>query len=549
LKPDVQHTGNLIKVALWAIVLFVPFLGAVHLFDWDEINFAESAREMMLTHEYFRVQINFMPFWEKPPLFFWLQTLSFYCFGINEFAARFPNAICGIFVLCTVFHIGRKHFSIRLATLWVLFITASFTPHLYYKSGIIDPWFNYFIFLSIYQLYMALTDRDKRTMHFTWLGVFNGLAILTKGPVALLVLGLCGFILWTLRRFSPYFNLKHLAIAILLIAGITSIWFINELVKNGPAVLSDFIAYQVDLFLNPVAGHGQPFWYHPVVIFFGCFPASIFALKGFALKRRDVSDNQHMFKVMMNIMFWVVLILFSIVKTKIVHYSSLCYIPLTFLAAFYTDDVLKKREHIARFKSVIVLLIGLILSAAFIALPLIDLYKERIIPYIKDNFAVASLNVTANWNGLEWIIGSLFGIMTIVFFMQQHRKNTTAALYTFLIAFSILIPVYIWQAAPKIEQYSQGPAIEFYETLQGKDCYAETFEFKSYAQYFYARQNNHNNPKSADKEWLFRNNAGKPVYVVAKITSGQKAKEYPFKELGRKGGFIFYECIIDSATR
>ncbi|MDP4686851.1 MAG: glycosyltransferase family 39 protein, partial [Salibacteraceae bacterium] len=93
---------------VYSALLFVPFLGAVHLFDWDEINFAESAREMLLTGNWFQVQINFEPFWEKPPLFFWMQVLSMKAFGINEFAARFPNAICGIVTLQVLFSIGLK---------------------------------------------------------------------------------------------------------------------------------------------------------------------------------------------------------------------------------------------------------------------------------------------------------------------------------------------------------------------------------------------------------------------------------------------------------
>lgn len=54
-------------MALLAFVFFVPYLGNVHLFDWDEINFAESAREMLATGNYLRVQIDYQPFWEKPP--------------------------------------------------------------------------------------------------------------------------------------------------------------------------------------------------------------------------------------------------------------------------------------------------------------------------------------------------------------------------------------------------------------------------------------------------------------------------------------------------
>src|SRR4030042_1849068 len=83
-------------IALVSLALFVPFIGGVHLFDWDEINFAESAREMIVTGDYLTVRIDFLPFWEKPPLFIWMQVLSMKLFGINEFAARFPNAICGI---------------------------------------------------------------------------------------------------------------------------------------------------------------------------------------------------------------------------------------------------------------------------------------------------------------------------------------------------------------------------------------------------------------------------------------------------------------------
>jgi len=80
----------------------------VHLFDWDEINFAESAREMIVSGNFSRVQIDFHPFWEKPPLFFWMQVLSMKAFGINEFAARFPNAVIGIFTLLTLYFTGKR---------------------------------------------------------------------------------------------------------------------------------------------------------------------------------------------------------------------------------------------------------------------------------------------------------------------------------------------------------------------------------------------------------------------------------------------------------
>lgn len=62
-------------------------LGDVPLYDWDEVNFAECAREMRLSGQYLYAQIGFLPFWEKPPLFFWLQALSMAVWGENAFAA------------------------------------------------------------------------------------------------------------------------------------------------------------------------------------------------------------------------------------------------------------------------------------------------------------------------------------------------------------------------------------------------------------------------------------------------------------------------------
>ena len=66
---------SLIFAALGAM-FFIPFLGGVHLFDWDEINFAEISREMALTGDFLRVYVNFEPFYQKPPFFFLTQVLA-----------------------------------------------------------------------------------------------------------------------------------------------------------------------------------------------------------------------------------------------------------------------------------------------------------------------------------------------------------------------------------------------------------------------------------------------------------------------------------------
>ena len=64
-------TVKYLLIILIGSLLFFPYLGQVHLFDWDEINFAELSREMLVLNDYLNVHINFQPFWEKPPFFFW----------------------------------------------------------------------------------------------------------------------------------------------------------------------------------------------------------------------------------------------------------------------------------------------------------------------------------------------------------------------------------------------------------------------------------------------------------------------------------------------
>lgn len=527
----IERNKAILAVMLYAAVIFIPFIGSVHLFDWDEINFAESAREMMLTGEYFRVQINYQSFWEKPPLFFWLQVLSMKMFGMNEFAARFPNALCGIITLAFIYRVGVKNHSRNVAIWWVLLMAGSLTPHLYYKSGIIDPWFNLFIYVGLYQIILATKsisiEQDKRILYT---GLFAGLAFITKGPVSVLIITLCYLTFLVYDKFRNLFSFRQFIIGILSFGIISSIWIVPEITKNGLYVVGDFIEYQIDLFKNPVAGHGQPFYYHALVLLLGCFPASVFFIRGTLLN--EMSVEKKYFATWMNILFWVVLILFSSVTTKIVHYSSLCYLPLTFIAANYIDSKVLKDNQINPIVFILYILIGLLLSSILTLLPLIEQYKTKIIPLIKDTFVVNSLQIESPWEGHEFVIGLLFSIVLVFSVVLILQKRIATALKLIFIGNSFLIPLYLFIVAPKIERYSQGPAISFFKEMADKDIYIETLGHKSYAQYFYANTKFRN--PTIDE--LLNNQQNKEVWFVAKSNA-----EFPNDKLEvikRQGGFI-----------
>jgi 4-amino-4-deoxy-L-arabinose transferase-like glycosyltransferase len=536
-----QSNLYLAIIILSGIIFFIPFLGRVHLFDWDEINFAESAREMIVTGNYHRVQINFQPFWEKPPLFFWLQVGAMKMFGINEFAARFPNAIFGIITLVTFFLIGKKYKSPQFGFIWAISYLGSFLPHLYFKSGIIDPVFNYFIFLSIYFMYLDISGEvfKNKYAYPSLAGLFIGLATLTKGPVGLLVFLISFFVYFLFTRFKNFPSIKKTGLFIFFFSLICLLWFGQEIINNGFWFLKEFLSYQVDLFLHPVASHGEPFYYHFVVVFVGCFPISIIALPILFGKKAEVKKD---FLRLMKILFWTVMILFSITTTKIVHYSSLTYMPLAFMAACYLDGLIVRQQKMKISLLILIAFIGFIFSFLLAALPYVANHHELILPYLKDPFAAASLNVTVHWSGFESFIGIFYFISVIaavIFFYKT--KNKIAILFLFF-STAICLFIYLLAVVPKIEKYSQGPAIDFYESLQGKDLYVWPIGFKSYAQYFYAKKPASPVYGEKDEEFLLKGDIARPAFFVVKITNtGFDSTCNNCTLIKREGGFKFYK--------
>ncbi len=133
MKFAIQKYSSEIIILILSLIYFIPFLGQAHLFDWDEINFAEAAREMIVSKNYFNVQIDYKNFWEKPPLFIWMQVISMKIFGVNEFAARFPNAMAGVVTLITIFRVGRQYLNKQFAWFWVMCYAGTTLTLLYIK--------------------------------------------------------------------------------------------------------------------------------------------------------------------------------------------------------------------------------------------------------------------------------------------------------------------------------------------------------------------------------------------------------------------------------
>lgn len=540
-----QNTKDLLLITLLGAVLFLPFLGGVHLFDWDEINFAEAAREMLLTDNYLRVQIDYQPFWEKPPLFLWLQAISMRLFGIGEYAARFPNAICGIVTLILLFIIGKKHFNRQFAWFWVWAYCGSILPHLYFKSGIIDPWFNLLIFLSIYCFHgyrSQCAPQNTNTKGILLSGAFAGLAILTKGPAALLIIGLVLFVNWIWERFRLFISIPQFLLWLLVAFSVTGIWFGVETAQNGTWFTETFIKYQWRLFSTPDAGHGGFFGYHFVVLLLGVFPASFIALPAFL--KVKLTGNQALLRRYMLILFWVVLILFSLVQSKIVHYSSLCYYPLTFLAALtaynWYNGVQKPKRALYWTIGAFGIFLGFIVCLVPYLGKNIDLLRPL---FAKDAFALANLDAAITWSGFEVLAGLVLIGISIYALISFKNEQIKRAILSLFIGTALFVQCTLFLFINNIEGYSQRAAIEFYKSLQGKEIYIKTVGFKSYAHLFYTNKQAGGDIRQQDIEWLLRgNDLDRDAYFVTKINKIERLdKEKKLQRIGEENGFVFYK--------
>ncbi len=525
-----------------AALLFIPGLGAVHLFDWDEINFAEIAREMIVTGDWSRPQIGYLPFHEKPPLFIWMQAVSMSLFGVGEFAARFPNAVCGIITLLVLYRMGERMHGRIFGALWALAYIGSILPHLYFRSGIIDPWFNLFIFLGVDRI-MQLVHQD-RTRDAVLGGLYLGLAVLTKGPVGVLIPGLTVAVYWTLSRFRAQLPWKGFGILALATLATVATWGLYDLVRNGPEFMVAFFWRQVAMLTTEDAGHGGFAGYHFVVLLIGCFPASVFTLQELLKPARSAAGDAGSTRDArrwMVILFWVVLILFSIVKTKIVHYSSLCYFPLTYLAALQLERIWTRQAGFG-WSRFLLGGIGSLIALVVIALPFAGMQIERLEPlFAQDPFAQANLEADVHWTGLEAIAGLLLlGALLTGHTLHGQGKYRTALLTVFT-GGALFVTSTLFFFITNIEGYSQRAAIDFFEQRQGERCYVITQGYKSYAHLFYTRKPPVTDPRAHDEEWLLYGDIDRPVYVVCKITSVEEVGAVrTLQEVGRKNGFVFY---------
>ncbi len=172
-------------VLVWTVVFWR--LGYLSLLDPDEAHYAQITKEMLLAREWLVPLMGGVPFIDKPVLFHWLQGAAFLLFGLNEFAARLPSALAAIALTATTYWTGRALFDRaagRRAAAMFLTMPGTFALA---SIGLLDMLFAAFLFGAVACLVIAAV-RGRPRLQWVGYGLLS-LAIMTKGPVALLLLG------------------------------------------------------------------------------------------------------------------------------------------------------------------------------------------------------------------------------------------------------------------------------------------------------------------------------------------------------------------------
>jgi 4-amino-4-deoxy-L-arabinose transferase-like glycosyltransferase len=444
---------------------------------------------------------------------------------------------------------------------------------------LIDPVFNLLIFLGVYYLLSLSFDvefiKDKlarrmRLRHAFLSGFFIGLAVLTKGPVALLLQVLAGLTYYAITRGKKIFNRYEFLMWFIALVFVTSFWYGLQFLMHGEWIIREFIRYQVRLFSTADAGHAGPFYYHFLVVLIGCFPASIYVFNAF---RKYSSDNlnQIIIKRWMIALLVVVLVVFSIVKTKIVHYSSLSYFPLTFLATYVLHKMINREIKWSWLHLSLYLLVGFIWGTAMILTPYAGLHPELIQSLLQDPFAEANLNAAVYWHPAEMMIGVFFllGLLgtTYLFWIRRYTIGLSLSFILTALALQVIMTLFV----PKIERYSQRAALEMFEELADQDVYLNVVGYKSYAHYFYGRKHDQlaENTRfknwlqlqgkafdelispeliELEKQWHLSGNIDKPAYLMTKIHRAEQFKSrFQLQEVYRKNGFVLLKRDIPAS--
>lgn len=265
LAADLREHRLLLAIVVAGIVLsFFAGLGNVPLFDLDEGAFSEATREMLLRGDYISTFLNGEPRYDKPVLIYWLQAASVLAFGLNEFAFRFPSAVCATAWALFIFLFVRRVRNTRTGLLAAGFTATAAGITVIGRAAIADALLNMLLVAACTSAYLYFTEHDRRWLRASFIAI--GFGLLAKGPVAVLV-PLATTFLFCLSRgqWRAWLRAVFDPAGLVLVIAIAAPWYAAQYWKEGDAFVRGFLLrHNVERFSAPMHGFdGSVFFYIP----------------------------------------------------------------------------------------------------------------------------------------------------------------------------------------------------------------------------------------------------------------------------------------------
>jgi 4-amino-4-deoxy-L-arabinose transferase-like glycosyltransferase len=313
-----------------AALAYLWQLGQLPLFDVDEPRYAQCAREMMQRGDWITPYFNGKVRFDKPVLYYWLIALSYQAFGVTEWAARLTSVGA---TLATAG--GLTLFLRRLPYGWasgLVFLTCLMASGIG-RMSITDMTLTLWMTLTT----LAAIKAVERPRLWLLAGVFAGVGILAKGPVALVLPGLVALLAatvqgqlgQTLRRPWPW-------LGALLAVVLAAPWYWACYQANGWSFVDALLLHNVTRFEGVVSGHKQPWFFYTLVLLAGSMPWTAYLLGAFTTvwQHRHQTQPSHRMAVIAAVWLVAVFGFFSVAQTKLLTYILPLFPAVSVLVAY-----------------------------------------------------------------------------------------------------------------------------------------------------------------------------------------------------------------------
>src|SRR5712672_395111 len=282
--PLAQRIGWAVLILITLYVCYFSHLGAIGFVGPDEPRYAWIARDMAETGDWVTPRLYGKPWFEKPPLLYWGSALFFKLFGSSapEVAARLPSAISALLATLALAWLAWRTYGEECARWLLLLLPTSVGMIGFSHAAATDMPFAGMLTIAMVCAagVLGLMSKNENTPilpRTPWLalvlfGFFLGLAVLAKGPAAVILSGGAVFF-WAIftKRWRDAFRLLHpAAIASFCITALP--WYILCARRNPDFFRIFIIEHNFKRYLTPEFQHIQPFWFYGPVLFVALYP-------------------------------------------------------------------------------------------------------------------------------------------------------------------------------------------------------------------------------------------------------------------------------------